>query len=55
LFKAGEIAGLVLLSLHNLQFYLELMRKMRQALEGGYFSRLRHEFMNRYKTTKEPL
>jgi queuine tRNA-ribosyltransferase len=53
LFKAGEIAGLVLLSLHNLHFYLELMRRMRRALAEGSFNRLRQEFISRYKTTKE--
>jgi queuine tRNA-ribosyltransferase len=37
LFKAGEILGLRLNTLHNLHFYLSLMRAAREAIEGGRF------------------
>src|SRR5260221_13968271 len=37
LFKAGEILALVLGSLHNLHFYLELMRGIRNALHTRSF------------------
>ncbi|MEE8393878.1 MAG: tRNA guanosine(34) transglycosylase Tgt, partial [Rhodospirillales bacterium] len=35
--KAGEILGSVLLTWHNLHYYQDLMRDMRQAIAGGTF------------------
>jgi queuine tRNA-ribosyltransferase len=52
LLKAGEILGLVLVSMHNLHFYLELMRDIRKHLAAGTFGSFRREFAQRYKTTK---
>ena len=37
LFKARELLGMRLCVLHNLYFYNELMQKIRDALDGGYF------------------
>ena len=53
LFKAGEILALVLVSLHNLHFYLDLMRYIRNALDGGSFGPFREKFLRTYLTTKE--
>ena len=53
LFKAGEILALVLVSLHNLHFYLELMRDIRNALESDSFGAFRENFLRTYQTTKE--
>jgi queuine tRNA-ribosyltransferase len=53
LIKAGEILGLRLISLHNLHFYLSLMSRARKAIEGGYFSEFRAEFIAKYKTHTE--
>ena len=53
LFKAGEILALVLVSLHNLHFYLELMRDIRSALDGDTFGTFRENFLRNYITTKE--
>jgi queuine tRNA-ribosyltransferase len=50
LIKAEEILGLRLITLHNLHFYLELMRKARRAIEGGAFEQLRKDFIANYKT-----
>ncbi len=36
--KCNEILGARLNTLHNLHFYLELMRQMRQALDAGQFA-----------------
>lgn len=44
LFVAGEILGLRLNTLHNLHFYLTLMRRIRQAIEDGTFAVFRTEF-----------
>lgn len=49
LIKANEILGLRLLSLHNLYFYLSLMKQAREAISGGYFSEMKEEFITRYK------
>ena len=53
LFKAGEILALVLVSLHNLHFYLELMRDIRSALDGDSFGTFRENFHRTYSTTKD--
>jgi len=53
LFKAGEILALVLVSVHNLRFYLDLMRDIRSALETDSFSAFREHFLRTYQTTKE--
>jgi len=43
LFKAGEILGLRLNTLHNLHFYLSLMDGTRRAIEAGRFEAFRKE------------
>ena len=49
LVKAEEILGLRLITLHNLHFYLGLMRRVRAALEAGSFADFRRDFVGRYK------
>ena len=53
LFKAKEILGLRLASVHNLRFILRLMDEMRQAIIQGRFDDYRKEFWNRYRPTDE--
>lgn len=48
LFNAEEILGLRLVSLHNIYFYLELMRKIREAISKNRFLEFKKEFFNRY-------
>ena len=55
LFKAGEILALVLVSLHNLHFYLELMRDIRDALDRDSFGTFREKFAHTYQSQKNPL
>src|SRR5216110_1824026 len=38
LIKAEEILGLRLITLHNLHFYLDLMRRARRSIEKGAFA-----------------
>src|SRR5947209_16150751 len=45
LIKAEEILGLRLITLHNLHFYLDLMRRAREAIVSGTFDQLRLEFV----------
>jgi len=50
LVKAEEILGLRLITLHNLHFYLELMQRVRDAIEDGTFAQFRSGFVANYKT-----
>ncbi len=48
LFGARELLAYRLLTLHNLTFYLRLMREMREAVARGAFGRFRSRFLERY-------
>lgn len=48
LFRSKEMLSLRLLSLHNLHFYLRLMRQAREAIENGTFSDFKNNFNKRY-------
>ena len=47
LFKAREALGMRLCVLHNLYFYNELMKRIRNALDEGCFEQFYHAFVNR--------
>jgi queuine tRNA-ribosyltransferase len=49
LIKAEEILGLRLITLHNLHFYLNLMKRARTEIEKGTFHRFRKAFVAEYK------
>jgi len=55
LVKAEEILGLRLITLHNLHFYLGLMRRVRAALEAGTFGDFRRSFVAGYKPHSSPM
>jgi len=48
LFKAEEILGMRLLTFHNLHFYLELMRKIRESIGSKNFVNFKKEFLEKY-------
>ncbi|MCX5669681.1 MAG: tRNA guanosine(34) transglycosylase Tgt, partial [Candidatus Omnitrophica bacterium] len=48
LFNAKEMLGLVLLSLHNVYFFLDLMRQIRQAIKEDKFSQFKQVFLMHY-------
>jgi tRNA-guanine transglycosylase, queuosine-34-forming len=50
LIKAEEILGLRLITVHNLHFYLDLMKRARAAIENGTFNEFRKRFVSNYKT-----
>ena len=54
LIKAEEILGLRLITIHNLHFYLNVMKQMRTALEAGTFAQFREHFVANY-VKYEPL
>ncbi|MCL4112217.1 UNVERIFIED_CONTAM: hypothetical protein GTU68_016509 [Idotea baltica] len=49
LIKNEEILGLRLLSLHNVYFYLNLMKQVRRAIDSGSFSAFKDDFIHRYR------
>jgi queuine tRNA-ribosyltransferase len=48
LFMVGEMAGATLNTVHNLFFYLDTMRRIREAILFGTFEKLRQEFRQTY-------
>ena len=54
LVKAEEILGLRLISLHNLHFYLNLVRQARKEILNGTFAEFRKEFVSGYQV-REPI
>ena len=48
LFMAGEMTGSTLNTVHNLYFYLDTMRRIREAILFGTFEKLRQEFHQTY-------
>ncbi|MCA1619285.1 MAG: tRNA guanosine(34) transglycosylase Tgt [Acidobacteria bacterium] len=45
LYMTGEMLAAALLSHHNLAFFLDTMRRVRQAIRSGEFTRFRREFL----------
>ena len=52
LIKNEELLGLRLLTLHNLAFYLDLMKQVRRAIEDGSFADFKEGFIRRYRAGK---
>jgi len=55
LIKAEEILGLRLITLHNLHFYLGLMRQARAKIDNGAFDAFRNEFVSNYEPHERDL
>ena len=47
LYLTGEMLASILLTHHNLAFFLDTMRRVRQAIRSGDFTRFRREFLER--------
>jgi queuine tRNA-ribosyltransferase len=54
LVKAEEILALRMITLHNLHFYLDLMRQARERIEAGTFDPWRREFVANYRVHNAP-
>jgi queuine tRNA-ribosyltransferase len=48
LFNAKEMLGLILLSLHNVYFFLDLMRQVRKAIKEDRFTEFKQMFLMNY-------
>jgi len=53
LFKADELLGLRLASIHNLHFLLDLVRGARQAILDGRFPAYKRDFLGAYRSTDQ--
>jgi tRNA-guanine family transglycosylase len=45
LFKADEILGMVLLSIHNIRFMNDFMTAIRAAIRGGTLAAMQREWL----------
>ena len=54
LHAAKEITGAVLATVHNLHFYLDTMRRIRDAIQSGGFERFRQAFHHAYRRRPRP-
>jgi queuine tRNA-ribosyltransferase len=53
LYTTGEMLAGMLLTHHNLAFFLDTMRRVRQAIRSGDFTRFRRDFLERYSSGVE--
>jgi len=53
LFRADELLGLRLATVHNLRFIARLMQKIRESILDGSFSAFREEFLATYQPTDD--
>jgi queuine tRNA-ribosyltransferase len=53
LYQSNEILASVLNTLHNLYYYQQLMRRMREAIEAGTFAQFRAGFYRSRQATGE--
>ena len=47
LYQAGEMNAAILISHHNLAFYLDTMRRVRQSIKSGEFAQFKSDFLNK--------
>jgi queuine tRNA-ribosyltransferase len=47
MYQAGEMNAAIMISHHNLAFFVETMKRARAAIQSGAFSRFREEFLER--------
>ena len=52
LFKAGEITGARLASIHNLRFLIRLMEQVKQAIQEDRLLDFRNEFFSHYDMSR---
>ena len=55
LFRAKELLGYRLASIHNLRFITNLMTNMRNSIQIGEFKDYKKRFLNEYRPTNESI
>ena len=53
LFRAREILGATLATIHNLHFIVTLVDRMRSTMENGDFSAFKEDFLGRYSASRD--
>ncbi len=53
LYQAGEMLAATMISHHNLAFYLNLMRRMREEIKAGTFESFRSDFLDRVSNAEK--
>lgn len=53
LYQAGEMTAAIMISHHNVAFFLETMRRARGAIQLGQFAEFRREFLSKLKLNKD--
>lgn len=53
LYQAGEMSAATLISHHNVAFFLDTMRRVRQSITSGTFSNFRREFLSKLQENQE--
>jgi len=53
LFNSNEMLGPMLATLHNLQFYQDMMRDIRASIEKGEYEAFRRNFLDEYQNSKD--
>jgi queuine tRNA-ribosyltransferase len=53
LHQAGEMTAAVLMTLHNLTFYLDTLRRIRQSIGLGRFEEFRRELLSAFRSADE--
>jgi len=54
LYQAGEMLAATLISHHNLAFYLDTMRQVRQSIKLGVFAQFRKKFLSKLQNEVDP-
>lgn len=55
LYQAGEMNAATMISHHNLAFYLDTMKRVRQSIKSGSFARFRGEFLSKLRENEDPI
>jgi len=53
LYMAGEMNAATLISHHNLAFYLDTMRRVRQSIKSGSFARFRKDYLAKLRENED--
>jgi queuine tRNA-ribosyltransferase len=53
LFMVGEMSASILNTVHNLHFYLDTMRRIREAIEFGFFGDFTRAFLDKYSAAPQ--
>jgi queuine tRNA-ribosyltransferase len=55
LYQTGEMLAAILISHHNLAFFLDTMRKVREAIRLGNFGNFRQEFLSKLRESESEI